>query len=112
MSFFDPAHEKILQKAPPSFAIMMRGLDSRVVQELRAGGVPENGLNLSRNIIYAGVLAAAHHQFGGCSHDCMEFASRTGANAAKLFPKQLWPVVAGIMETIVLGLDEAESEVD
>lgn len=106
MVFFDPAYKKILDKAPPKFSMLMLAMDDWIVEQLRVGDVPENGLDISRNVIYSGVLIATIQYFPECSRDCLEFASRTGKTAAATYPKNLWPVVGSIMEIIVRDLNE------
>ena len=110
MGLFDPAHQKILAKAPPTFKALMTFMEPRITSELKDAGISAIGLDQSRTVIYSGLLLSTEKHFGPYSKDCIEFATRVGSNAARSYPKMHRPAVQQIMTTIAHGLDEAESD--
>lgn len=110
MGLFDPPYKKILAKAPPPFVILMQQFDPQFVAALREGGVPENGYDLSRNLIYSIVIPRLDARYGVFSADALRYAQITGANAFRVYPKRFVPLINQMVHALLTVIEREAGE--
>lgn len=109
MGLFDPGWRKILAKSPPAFGALMERFDPAIDQALTEAGVPRNGLDLSRNIIYSILIPRVNDAYGVFSTDALQFAQNIGQSSYNSYPKQFIPAVNRIVQVILSRLEEDPS---
>lgn len=97
MGLFDPTWKKLVTRSPPWFAEGVSAWDGEVTRWLQEAGVPKNGYDLSKALLYGRIAECLQALTNAWSPPDATFLASQTSSAARFVPRQFRGALVNIM---------------